>query len=72
ISFDTVEKLPGRGRPLGIFADVLFQCYKFEFYKGDILFLYTDGLIEARNTNNDEFEVSGLQHTENVASDDND
>lgn len=63
ISFDTVEKLPGRGRPLGIFADVLFQCYEFEFYRGDTLFLYTDGLIEARNTDGDEFEVDGLKQT---------
>jgi len=43
------------GPPLGLFGDHLYENTELELEPGDRLFLYTDGLIEARNADGQEF-----------------
>lgn len=41
--------------PLGIIADFPYQAQSAQLSHGDMLFLYTDGLTEAENSNHDQF-----------------
>lgn len=41
--------------PLGIIADFPYQAQSAQLSHGDLLFLYTDGLTEAENSNHDQF-----------------
>lgn len=41
--------LKGKGRVLGVLDDLEYQAYEMQLQKGDLLVLYTDGLIEATN-----------------------
>lgn len=41
--------------PLGIVADFPYQAQSVQLSRGDLLFLYTDGLTEAENINHDQF-----------------
>ena len=43
------EPLPVEGSLIGIFEDARFATHAIELAPGDRLFLYTDGLLEARN-----------------------
>ncbi len=43
------------GLALGLVDDIDFQNNKVQLYSGDAIFLYTDGVTEAVNANNDEF-----------------
>jgi sigma-B regulation protein RsbU (phosphoserine phosphatase) len=45
----TVKKLTASGLFLGTFEDVEYEEGNIEIDKGDILFMYTDGLVEAMN-----------------------
>ena len=52
----TVEKVMGKGgRFLGMFEDAAYRTNVFKFSRGDMLFLYTDGVTEAMNTRNEQF-----------------
>lgn len=44
-----------KGRPLGVLEDSTYEEKEIDFYKGDILFLFTDGINEAINSNFIEF-----------------
>lgn len=55
ISESIVRQLGGNGRLLGVTSGNDFRSEQFEFRKGDTLFLYTDGLIEATNAAGEEF-----------------
>jgi len=46
------------GVPLGMFCNTRFPVHRFTLSPGDALFLYTDGLTEARNLAGQEY---GLQ-----------
>ena len=50
---------------MGIINDVQAIQSKFEFTmnSGDILLLYTDGLIEARNGNGEQFDIEGVKES---------
>lgn len=41
------EKLQAKGKPFGIISQSLFQEKTVSYEKGDMLFLYTDGLVES-------------------------
>ena len=41
--------------PMGIVADFPYQAQSVQLSRGDLLFLYTDGLTEAENTEHDQF-----------------
>jgi phosphoserine phosphatase RsbU/P len=43
---DTFFELSTTGRPLGVFNDSVFGCKSIPYEKGDILILFTDGLVE--------------------------
>ena len=45
----TVERLPAHGLPIGILADVEYPSGELRLQPGEMLFLYTDGLLEARD-----------------------
>ena len=48
------------GAIIGAFIDSTFPEYEFKLDKGGTLFLYTDGLTEATNANNELFKVEGM------------
>jgi len=60
----TIEKLTPKGLVLGMNYNNLFQDnleeYKFTLNENDVLLLISDGIIEARNKNNEEFEEENL------------
>ena len=52
----TVEKVMGKGgRFLGMFEDATYRVNVLKLGKGDILFLYTDGITEAMNERGEQF-----------------
>lgn len=57
------ELLTQGGLPLGIFETSRYSESVVEFRSGDILVLYTDGVVEARNQRDEEF---GLKRLEDV------
>lgn len=60
----TIEKITPKGLVLGMNYNNLFQDnleeYKFILNENDVLLLISDGILEARNKNNEEFEESNL------------
>ena len=44
-----IEKIDSTGFPLGLFCNAQYSNYTTQLLPGDIIFLYTDGLIETRN-----------------------
>ena len=56
-----VEMLPRTGgTALGIIEDLQFEVARQELKQGDILFLYTDGIVEAPDQDNQEFGIDRL------------
>ncbi len=51
----TIKKLTDGGIVLGFQPNIQFKQKEFEFKAGDIILLYTDGITEAMNDNNEEF-----------------
>ena len=47
--------------PLGIMPDMMYQAICCQFHAGDTLLLYTDGVMEARNAEKQEFGLDRLQ-----------
>lgn len=59
-----IDSLPGeRGMPLGLFDHAEFPLNRLVLEKGDVLYLYTDGITEARNSKGEEFKLEGLMHS---------
>jgi sigma-B regulation protein RsbU (phosphoserine phosphatase) len=52
-----VELLPTTGLPLGLFAKAEFEEGKVTLGSGDLLMLYSDGVTEASNINEEDFEM---------------
>ncbi len=48
------------GLPLGLFAESQYSVHKFRLAPGQGIFLYTDGLVEARNTADEEYGLDRL------------
>lgn len=55
-----VTELEATGIPLGLFCDAKYSAHKVRLDPGDTLFLYTDGLSEAKNRGNVEYGESRL------------
>jgi phosphoserine phosphatase RsbU/P len=51
----TIEKLVSNCYPLGMFDSASYQSNTLELYKGDILVVYSDGLTEAENRQEEVF-----------------
>ncbi|MCK5683046.1 SpoIIE family protein phosphatase [bacterium] len=60
-SEDKLKILPGRGLFLGIFDDGMYQNKSFNFEAGDKLIFYTDGLVEAMNSEKEEFGLDAVK-----------
>jgi serine phosphatase RsbU (regulator of sigma subunit)/putative methionine-R-sulfoxide reductase with GAF domain len=56
-----IEQLPMRGIALGVLEHVQMQDEQLLLNPGDVLLLYTDGIIDALNAENDEFGMERLQ-----------
>jgi phosphoserine phosphatase RsbU/P len=56
----TFQKLERGGTVVGLFPDVEYERGSAQMFPGDILVLSTDGITEACNVNEDEFEAEGL------------
>jgi sigma-B regulation protein RsbU (phosphoserine phosphatase) len=50
-----VQRLPGRGLPLGVMEDMALDEERLALEPGDVLLLYTDGVTEALNLQGEEF-----------------
>jgi phosphoserine phosphatase RsbU/P len=48
------------GMPIGILPEIYFDCVDVKLYKGDRLLLYSDGLTECMNPDDEEFGVKRL------------
>jgi sigma-B regulation protein RsbU (phosphoserine phosphatase) len=57
------EQLGATGLPLGLFASGDYPSQRLRLDRGDTLFLFTDGLIEARSPAGAEYEVARLTRT---------
>jgi sigma-B regulation protein RsbU (phosphoserine phosphatase) len=56
----TLEKLSAHGPPLGLFPAKVYTSGSLTMQKGDLLVLYTDGITEATNPEDEEFGVERL------------
>ena len=56
-----VRSIPATGLPVGMFCQERYAVKDFQMNQGDRLFLYTDGLSEARNRANAEYGADRLQ-----------
>ena len=56
-----VVRIESTGLPLGMFCDIDFSATRLQMEAGDTMFLYTDGLSEARNAQ-DEYGVDRVMH----------
>lgn len=66
----TVELLDrGGGLPLGVFETSRYSESVVEFRPGDILVMYTDGVVEARDTRDEEFGMKRLEEVVRASSD---
>ena len=55
-----VEQLDSTGMPLGMFCNAEYCAQRIRLQPGDCLFLFTDGLTEARDASGSEFGVDRL------------
>ncbi len=56
-----VQRLEANGMPIGLFPAVEYQRVDITLGPGDLLLLYTDGITEAANPDNEEFGLERLQ-----------
>lgn len=56
----TVEQLATCGMPLGLIAESAYEQYEVRFEPGDTLVIYTDGITEAENPEEEEFGIDRL------------
>jgi sigma-B regulation protein RsbU (phosphoserine phosphatase) len=55
-----VERLATTGPPLGLLANATFQAKSTELGAGDLVLIYTDGITEASNPDDEEFGIDRL------------
>ncbi len=56
-----IIKIESTGTPFGILGDYIYDVEYFQAEKGDILVAFTDGVVEARNINGEEFGFERLE-----------
>jgi phosphoserine phosphatase RsbU/P len=57
----TVTVLPGTGMPLGVDGDIEYEQRSLDLASGDIILLYTDGVTDALNNQQEEFGPKRLE-----------
>lgn len=55
-----IRSIESTGMPLGTYFHAEFQCRRLHLAQNDFLFLYTDGLTEARNAEDEEYSEAQL------------
>jgi phosphoserine phosphatase RsbU/P len=55
-----IRSIESTGLPLGMFFSAQYQSRTIQLSSGDLLFLYTDGLTEARNPSDEEYSEARL------------
>ena len=58
----SIERLGSTGIALGMFDESTYEAAETRVTPGDLLLLYSDGIIEAENPAGQPFEESGLEH----------
>jgi sigma-B regulation protein RsbU (phosphoserine phosphatase) len=61
----TFERLETGGVPLGLLRNAPYQCGKVTLTAGDVLLIFTDGLVEAEDSNEQEYGESRMLSTLN-------
>ncbi|KAF1080113.1 MAG: hypothetical protein GQF41_3580 [Candidatus Rifleibacterium amylolyticum] len=56
-----IHEKTSKGLPLGILEDYVYESISFRLKQDDLLFLYTDGVTEARNSLDEEYGESSLK-----------
>jgi phosphoserine phosphatase RsbU/P len=56
-----ISQIPSRGLPIGLFCQPQFKVDHFHLDGGDLLFMFTDGLLETRNLNGEEFGMARIE-----------
>lgn len=56
-----IEQLPSTGLPVGMFAGHGYEERSVEIADGDLLFFYTDGMVEVENEAGDLFDIERLE-----------
>jgi sigma-B regulation protein RsbU (phosphoserine phosphatase) len=56
----SIHQLKPSGPAIGLMHDVNYKSEKIKFNSGDLILIYTDGLVESRNEGNDEFGVQRI------------
>ncbi len=56
-----IEQLPSTGLPVGMFAGHGYEERSVEIADGDLLFFYTDGMVEVENEAGDVFDIERLE-----------
>ena len=57
----TIEMLPSTGMPVGLWSGRGYEERTIDVREGDLLFLYTDGAVEAENAAGEAFGTAGLE-----------
>lgn len=57
----TIERLETGGLLLGMLPNMPYESEQIALRKGDLFFLFTDGVTEAKNAADEDFEESGLE-----------
>jgi sigma-B regulation protein RsbU (phosphoserine phosphatase) len=57
----SLKSLHATGVPLGMFPHSDYQCERFSLNRGDTLILFTDGIVEARNSQGEEYGSERLE-----------
>ena len=52
----TIEPLVSKGMPLGMMADIGYRQIEFSLQSGDVLVFMTDGIIEAKDPDGQEYQ----------------
>ncbi len=56
-----VFSIPSKGKPIALFENDFFDEISVDLYKGDRVFLYTDGLVEVNNKSMEMLDQEGLE-----------
>jgi sigma-B regulation protein RsbU (phosphoserine phosphatase) len=60
LSGEKLQRLELTGKPLGLFEDEFWEQGEIELSPGDVVVIYTDGVSEAQNEQQEFFDESGL------------
>ena len=55
-----VKKFPSNNLPIGMFEDIEYEGYDYDFSEGDILLNFSDGILDAINENGERYELDRL------------